>query len=531
MCITQDFENTAWHSDAPSFLFVQPTPKPLENYDPEDDPMGVDYDMGVDEDGFDFIDTKTPAFHVISTHETDAFPPHTGSDASTDGANQDRPDKHSLLGATPLDLEDSRVAEPTPPREDDPELEPVRIGAVRQGKYYLIDTSTPLFVSTDRISTSTSHAFQESIFDSDACANQGIIDRYSLREELPYDPETYHMRGDLFEWYDMWRGELVAERFGDVCMPEWDYERLKADRVIFSWRSLDHRPPRCVGENALITTFLKIFLFRLRSCSSSRCTARREFFDKAAPPCEWRAFREAVLTALACWMPKFFWVLMIDLMSDPNDVVAPCLDLHGLLYLVRWARRFIFGTPIGETMSTITSVFDVSVLHRILAPGFESKAMDLSRSCRVYGICPNRLWNLSTQSVLGTGDIPHIAEIALKTPGLRRLEGQDESHTACTEQSCLHSDVNNTSVEQAHKSPCSGSRSCQDITFPTSALDRAFERGARGLAGNDTWQPTAWRIRDETPSHGHGNQKSILPSLCHPENLNYIAISVRHFSR
>ncbi|KAI2469586.1 hypothetical protein F4781DRAFT_215330 [Annulohypoxylon bovei var. microspora] len=212
-----------------------------------------------------------------------------------------------------------------------------------------------------------------------------------------------------------------------------------------------------------------------------------------------------------------------------EKTVTVCLDLHGFFYLIRWARRIVGGDRIDAIINckdTPSYRFDRDI-YNLLAPGYNDQAMKTSRKCKESGICSNRLWNLSILSALGPGDIPYIAQIALnmKKPSQQR---NNSNHENCTEQMCIYSDVNSTSVKQMHK--CGYPHNCGNIEFPTIILDEAFNpRGA------DKWHQTAWvvprkasySLRQLKILSSLRNLKHLkMSSLCSPDKHKYIAISV-----
>lgn len=478
MCLTEDFERTAWHTIPPSFLFVQPQPS----------------------DDFDELtDSEIGSQLEIATEDATQDPAHSSTFVKQGVIHWRDP-------PVEIEADTSRGVQSATQQDEEHafNLEPVGIEAAFQGEYYLIDSRTPLSISI-RIPVSG----KSPQVTTSSCANQGIIDRYSLQDT-----------GRLSDSFCSFLDVLRIQRFDDEKIPEVIRENLQADKVVFSTNSHRHGS-RCLGETTLRRVFELVFLFRIKSCESVDCTARRKLLEQAAPGCKWTPFRELILTVLACWMPKFLSGLMERAFGHPEDTVEPCLDLHGVLDLFRWARRFAFGTSTGETISSMISDINEKRFLKMLAPGFESRATNLAQKCSDVGICRNRLWNLSPQSFLGTTDVSHIAEIALRTVDGLVAGNHTKRHNARTEHLDQHSDVGNTSVEQAHKHPCLNGESCRDLEFPAGILDSVFRQDGQGKDQARGWQPTAWLIDDMSANK--------IPSLVEPKDLKYIAISVRRF--
>lgn len=433
MCITEDFENTAWYSAAPSFLFAEPAPR----------------------------------------------------------------------------------------RQFGLEVHGMRIDAARDGpggQYYRINATTPLLLSSFHSNPDENPKGTNTKADTESCRNRDIILKHRMQES--WAPAPHKFARELSDWLQQQYDEHKERMDLDLCDTNIDFDKMKADGVVFSPDALDS-PSRCLGEKVMIKAFLTSFLFRVQDCQSPRCLARRVLLEQAAPSCDWIPFREFTLTVLACWMPRLVWGLSTSILDEPRDTISVCLDLHGMFYLMRWARRLVYGTRIGDRLSDQyldedERAYD-EITHKVLAPEYENRAMSMSRKCRDYGICPNRLWNLSIQSVLGTSDISYIAQMALRTPDLGRDISQGDDHKGCNEQICLYSDVNNTSVEQTHKAPCPGD--CGDIEFPTRKLDEAFPR----IDDQASWHQTAWLTAGCSMSKGRPWEAM---SLCNSAKSSYIALSV-----
>ncbi|KAJ2978564.1 hypothetical protein NUW58_g7456 [Xylaria curta] len=198
------------------------------------------------------------------------------------------------------------------------------------------------------------------------------------------------------------------------------------------------------------------------------------------------------------------------------DVIprAPCVDIHGLVDMWAWAWRVAFGTD-DLSHTGFHSLGNISGpladLRRGLAPGYEFQAIEISARSKDYGICPNRIWNISLQSPRGVADISSILRVATNMP----LVGSKVEHEECTDQHCLHSQDNSTIKVQSHKCQTGNSGACRDeMRFPSTSLNDLFGRQAE-ISESPTWQNTAWRRR---------TRQDDVPAVCKPDD-GYIAIS------
>ncbi|KAI8952087.1 hypothetical protein F4801DRAFT_541870 [Xylaria longipes] len=270
--------------------------------------------------------------------------------------------------------------------------------------------------------------------------------------------------------------------------------------------------------------FCCFYFSEIRVCGSEKCQRRKLDLATVAPPCQWDGFRDLILTVLSCWMPGVLtdiveWLLpqtMETKLPKAWDEIprAPCADLHGMIDLWTWAWRVAFGTD-DLKHSGFNSLGLLSGpladLERGLAPGYEFRAIEISAQSKDYGICPNRIWNISLQSPRGVADISSILRVATNMP----LVGLEVEHEECTDQHCLHSQDNSTVKAQAHKCQTGISGTCRDeIRFPSASLNALFARQAKAQEPL-TWQNTAWRRRIKQDN---------VPAVCEPAE-SYVAIS------
>ncbi|KAI1100207.1 hypothetical protein F4804DRAFT_319650 [Jackrogersella minutella] len=275
--------------------------------------------------------------------------------------------------------------------------------------------------------------------------------------------------------------------------------------------------PKCYGQAMFAKVFKYWYFSGLQYCDNLTCQARKRSLEHSAPECGWPAFRDAVLTSVACWQP---WneVMPYNLMIPAVDkgIQIPkvfCLDVRGMLNVWHWTTRLLSGPIVKLVQELNMKGFHDDNLHQ-LWQGFTSehslRATESSRMFYEHGFCVNRLWNVSLQSRNGTADIPYIVEKALEAP----VPKSKTRHINCTEETCLIANENSTLVKQAHKCP---SGFCTDeTTFPPPILNQAFNHITNNTSSKGRpFQVTAWRIPET------GQKPS---SLCN-FNDNYVAIS------
>ncbi|KAI8949403.1 hypothetical protein F4801DRAFT_553495 [Xylaria longipes] len=274
--------------------------------------------------------------------------------------------------------------------------------------------------------------------------------------------------------------------------------------------------PKCYGQSMFANVFKYWYFSGVRPCDNLTCKARKTTLERSAPKCGWAAFRDTVLTCLACWQPATE-VLPFDMTlprEDENQLpVVFCIDVRGMIDLWFWATRLVSG-PIVQLVQELGMKGNLDDSFYRLWQTFKSdhnfRATESSRKFYERGFCVNRLWNVSFQSRHGIADIPYIVEKALESTASK----SESRHTNCTEESCLVAIENSTLVKQAHKCP---SGSCTDeLTFAPAILNKAFSHGTRTSSSKaHPFEITAWRI----PALGQEPS-----SLCTPSD-DYAAIS------
>lgn len=252
--------------------------------------------------------------------------------------------------------------------------------------------------------------------------------------------------------------------------------------------------PACAGERIFSELFRTMFLSGIKRCNSARCRVSWAAYEAAAPQCRWAGFRDFMITMASCQLPKDQLFAVDRAFLSP--LLAPslislqgpmCLDIKGVMELFLWATRLMEGES-GRGLAPIPDNDETAVgLREFLRPEYEALALEQTTKCQKRGICPNRLWNISSLCERGVFDVVSLAEIALKAPKLN-LNG---SHKGCTPQLCELGEVNSTRVRQGHK--CK-SGDCQDeIEFPPELLNSLFHRSENSLEP-PKWQNTAWKL-------------------------------------
>ncbi|KAK9415026.1 putative Heterokaryon incompatibility domain-containing protein [Seiridium unicorne] len=333
----------------------------------------------------------------------------------------------------------------------------------------------------------------------------GQSSRSSLREE----PEQCENRdcprlkpNDRDEqWLKSWTG--------DVDFKNWGFK---------------HRPV-CFGESLFARVFKFAFVSRVVACRHPQCQSRKAALFQSSPACRWAAFREYVITLVACWTPvRLLETIFSRIFSKDGNTASPkrlCIDLQGMVEVFVWARRLVEGPRLrgifglqgrlGLAESTRPAFREA---WGLLTPTHDARALEFARRCHAHGICPARIWNISLLSPYGVESVLHIAKVIIKVPSPR----SKAFHLHCTDQHCSISITNSTLARQAHK--CEGD-DCQETRFPPDVLNDAFQREAKTDAGK--WCNSAWQIIPD----------GVIPPLlwqyeaplCEDPGSSYMAIS------
>ncbi|KAI1503890.1 hypothetical protein F5X99DRAFT_79265 [Biscogniauxia marginata] len=290
--------------------------------------------------------------------------------------------------------------------------------------------------------------------------------------------------------------------------PGEDRSRAEIEHLHKDWDAGDQI--QCHGTMVMSAMLPIITASRIRSCEARPCAARKALLRATAPPCRWRAFKELVLLALACWMPNLIQILLPIITSiDAFPPRFSCIDVHGCLDLLQWAHRVFFGHLTSWRGHVWFKIGMESGIAQF-SSGYETSTIAAVRECRAHGLCPNRLWNVALQTTYGVAELLPLTRIATE----HRNAAQDGNHLNCTEQLCLYSHENSTIVKQAHKCPsstCGG-----ELRFPSKTVNDMFAKDLEspGSPAFHKWCQSAWRIQ---PSAGS-------MALCDPSEP-YLAIS------
>ncbi|KAI3318305.1 hypothetical protein HD806DRAFT_526447 [Xylariaceae sp. AK1471] len=324
---------------------------------------------------------------------------------------------------------------------------------------------------------------------------------------------------------------------------------------------------QCVGEELLARTFVVSEVVSLQECRNDACERRRCALEKAVPQCGWLGLEALVLRSLACWQPNFIHLLLdilLKLVPDGGKVImrpgvetfkggarhlvydveslprVVCVDLTGIVDLCRWGYRVAYGVNwIDHLRNFGVQKGGYNRLEGLLFnlnPQYEAKALSFTQACRLWGMCLYRLWNVCLLSASGLADIPQIASIALDQSVRSAL--QSDQHRDCTEESCLLSHQNSTSIEQQHK--CEPASRCQVTVFPKEDLNQAFEKlqktgstSSHGAAQHNSRESSSQRSAAPSSERDAASSRWIpsawrtgptAPSLCHKLE-RYMAIS------
>ncbi|KAI0550634.1 hypothetical protein F4679DRAFT_594557 [Xylaria curta] len=283
---------------------------------------------------------------------------------------------------------------------------------------------------------------------------------------------------------------------------------------------------QCLGQAIFTTIFNAAFYSGISMCNNAACLKRKEAYAAAAPPCKWVAFRDFMLTCLACMVGAVDWYFIGDLLFETHNASIPksfCLDIRGSLDIFVWscsiARQYVdsedprLNLEVGRQKSNELSSFWRKILSE-----YESDAVTISQMCHDKGLCPNRLWNASLHGSDTAVGVCHLGNASL---GLLPLGSRDK-HLDCTAQYCLRAHENSTLVKQAHK--CTDSHCGKEMIFRADLLNQA-SKGPYQASG--LWFNTAWRLRKSSSSNRIS--RMIRPSSDQQvmtwKEKNYMALS------
>ncbi|KAI1372201.1 hypothetical protein F4677DRAFT_456726 [Hypoxylon crocopeplum] len=265
-------------------------------------------------------------------------------------------------------------------------------------------------------------------------------------------------------------------------------------------------------------------------CRNQACERRRSALEKAVPRCGWPSLEALIVRILACWTPNLIHLLqgiLLEILPEDGRLVlrddfnvtkyglsttrdveklptSLCLNLDGFVDL-DWSDDWRLFEAHEHTYNRLGG------LLLTLNPYYEARALKVTEECRRRAACPNRFWNVSLLGSGGIADLPQIASVVLEKPAL--IEGQDNPHQDCTEQSCLFSHQNTTLVAQCHK--CESKDCERTFVYPKDILNKSFKRASKQPthpSPRSPWTPTAWRTTTDKPSLCGVCERYMAPS-------------------
>ncbi|KAF2716586.1 hypothetical protein K431DRAFT_289288 [Polychaeton citri CBS 116435] len=274
-----------------------------------------------------------------------------------------------------------------------------------------------------------------------------------------------------------------------------DRDRPEIDRSLLSFEEeKELEPPEvrshmpylgpskaCLGRKVLGRVFFIVTMaLELFDCGDPICARRKTALLTVVPDCHWKSYRDLAIAAFSCRLHTQPWKLdMLTLClpffgilraSDTKSIPRfPCVDVHGVLDILRWASWCTWRPYIGDKFA-----------QRLR--GYDRKPDAVTELCRSRDLCPSRLWNIAIQSK-GAMDVGPLVAVARHFPPVSH-----KRHFQCTEQVCFRAHENSTQIRQAHKCP---SQDCGQYRVPVDLLNKAYHG-----AGPHDWRQTAWVSRD-----------------------------------
>ncbi|KAJ6185544.1 hypothetical protein N7519_006845 [Penicillium mononematosum] len=265
-----------------------------------------------------------------------------------------------------------------------------------------------------------------------------------------------------------------AHRRDGILTPDPD---LEAEAKDFLWQRLAKFSLEC----------------NIRRCEHADCLIAKGVMTKAAPPCNWTAFREWALTVVSCqasFTPKQkisaahmqmaraasgcslilkSWANATNLgvrsFAQPS-LNGQVIDMAGVCSLIYWMLSIQADLGVGPR--------DFGQWDRSLVPPAATlpAIVTAHQQLSQFNICRRRLWAIVNQSDRRDGDLPDLV-VAIKRHA-RALSQKD--HGLCTSSKCQQAHMNTTRTSQMHKCP---STRCRDRTIPTERVPAAVELGHR----------------------------------------------------
>lgn len=306
--------------------------------------------------------------------------------------------------------------------------------------------------------------------DPQKCANQDLLERRTLSSDFTAELRKYHIE------------------LGRLCL------------VFFS-------------------AYIKVCL--IQACRNNGCLLPKAEIDETLPICSWYPFRHAIVELMCCFdnyrrqhfdqRQTSLWTdlgVLSRRMAGPTVPAKTCVDVTGVVNCIYWVSLYTSENRL-ETMhedipSTLQSLFRPSAIRASLV-------------CQEYAVCPNMLWNTSISGRNGYVDLVAILDL-LRSTTPRTAPGCGK-HKQCTDQQCISSNNNTTTISQLHK--CSKG-DCSQMTFPPDYLDQ----GTENKTSDAPWEPTPWAIQASvSPNPSVVPASEDVVGACPAESLQLVLLS------
>ncbi|KAI0856774.1 hypothetical protein F4860DRAFT_392215 [Xylaria cubensis] len=256
---------------------------------------------------------------------------------------------------------------------------------------------------------------------------------------------------------------------------------------------------------------------KVRDCTNTYCRKVFEIMDKAAPPCNWTAFRHWALVAMSCQStlaasynerlakPRkgetftsevrmsrphthlvyaahgCFWVLensreVRPLFQPTHDGFSSSssVDLRAVCNVIYWMANVQAFKDLGVTFSRRWD-------HHYLVPEVALPPIwQAARKIRNLNLCSCRFWNFVNLAERKQSDLPDIIytlEQSSRRDTLKHFDTHSDdrsNHDDCAPTKCQYSHKDSTSAKQLHKCEYSD---CEQSEYPVELLTTAVELG------------------------------------------------------
>ncbi|EFX06528.1 het domain containing protein [Grosmannia clavigera kw1407] len=229
----------------------------------------------------------------------------------------------------------------------------------------------------------------------------------------------------------------------------------------------------------------------VQRCRRSSCCRQRERMSLVAPHCEWTAFRDWVVTAMACQAmfttaerrrPAYMHLVMAvtlchrllaDQLVETKELGCNLVDRQGqhsidlasVSELIYWMLTIQNADGLG---SLIDAKWGPQFLPSYLVRESVSRSLE---TAEVLGLCKNRLWNLVGVMERREMDLPGLLEHARRYPALFKQRG----HGNCSPKTCPFNSLDTSRMEQLHKTD--DPHECPLVVYPVQLLEASIRRG------------------------------------------------------